>query len=497
MADYPGDFSRDCPDNAPVLVGVAAVMQKIADHHAAKEPIALMEQALREAAADAGSEELLSRAGQILVPASLYGYSDPGRLLADAVGADRAQTLLAELGVSQQHIIDIACQRIQDGEIQAALVVGGEARYRGVMASKAGEEPSLTAQVDVEPDVTLRPEAELWSEVESATGLGMPVGYYAIMDSALRFSQGLSVSEHRDEMASMYAALSEVAAANDDAWSSEAVEASFIRDHSPGNRMLAFPYTKLHNSQWNVDQAAGLILCSAGLARELGVPRQKWVYPRASSQSNFMSVVASRKELGGCAGFRLAGQAVQELAGISFNDLLLCELYSCFPFAVRVQIEEMGIAADAGISVTGGMTFGGGPLNNFVFQATVKMAQLLREQPTQIGLVTTVSGMLTKQACALWSGEYGTEGWAMADVTDAVREATELCELVPNAEGEGTVAGYTVLYQGDSPWRAIAVFDLADGRRTVAYSEEGSVIEAMQGGECCGQTFTLGMGQFK
>ncbi|NND69185.1 MAG: acetyl-CoA acetyltransferase [Halioglobus sp.] len=487
----------DCPDNTPVLVGVAAVMQKVADHRSAKEPIALMEQALREAAADAGSEELLSRAEQILVPASLYAYSDPGRLLADAIGATAAATLLAELGVSQQHIIDIACQRIQDGEIQAALVVGGEARYRGIMASKAGEEVSLTRQVDVVPDVTLRPEDELWSEVESATGLGMPVGYYAIMDSALRFSQGLTVAEHRDQMAAMYARLSEVAAANDDAWSSEAVAAAFIRDSSPQNRMLAFPYTKLHNSQWNVDQAAGLILCSAGLARELGVPRQKWVYPRASAQSNFMSVVASRKQLGGCAGFRLAGQAVQELAGVSFNDLHLCELYSCFPFAVRAQIEEMGIAANANISVTGGMTFGGGPLNNFVFQATVKMAQLLREQPGEIGLVTTVSGMLTKQACALWSGEYGASGWALADVTDAVRDATELCELVADAEGEGTVAGYTVLYQGDTPWRAVAVFDLADGRRTVAYSEEASIIETMQGSECCGQNFTLGAGQFR
>lgn len=486
----------DCPDNAPVLVGVAAVMQKLDDHVAAKEPIALMEQALREAATDAGSDALLQRAEQILVPASLYGYSDPGRLLADAIGARGAETLLAELGVSQQHIIDIACQRIQDGEIQVALVVGGEARYRGIVASKAGAEASLTAQVDVEPDVTLKPEDELWSEVESATGLGMPVGYYAIMDSALRFNQGLSVDEHRDQMAAMYAQLSEVAAANDDAWSSDAVTADFIREHSPKNRMLAFPYTKLHNSQWNVDQAGALILCSAGLARELGVAEDKWVFPRASAESNFMSVVASRKALGGCAGFRLAGEAVQELAGVSFDDLHLCELYSCFPFAVRAQIEEMGIAADANISVTGGMTFGGGPLNNFVFQATVKMAQLLREQPGEIGLVTTVSGMLTKQACALWSCEYGTRGWAMADVTDAVREATELCELVAHAEGEAVVAGYTVLYQGDTPWRAVAVFDLPDGRRTAAYSEDEAIIRAMQGDECCGSTYTLAAGQF-
>ena len=69
------------PDT-PVLVGVAAVQQKIADFHQALEPLALMEQALRDAAADAGSAALLARADEILVPKGIWGYSDPGRVLA-------------------------------------------------------------------------------------------------------------------------------------------------------------------------------------------------------------------------------------------------------------------------------------------------------------------------------------------------------------------------------------------------------------------------------
>ena len=67
-----------------------------------------------------------------------------------------------------------------------------EAKYRSLCASKAGEESSETRQADVQPDVTLRPDDELWSPVESDSGLGMPVGYYAIMDSALRARQGLT-----------------------------------------------------------------------------------------------------------------------------------------------------------------------------------------------------------------------------------------------------------------------------------------------------------------
>tara|TARA_R110000823_G_scaffold119998_5_gene244303 strand:- start:30153 stop:31622 length:1470 start_codon:yes stop_codon:yes gene_type:complete len=486
----------ECPDNTPVLVGVAAVQQKLADHRAAREPLDLMEQALRDAAADAGCEKLLTLADEIMVPNSLWGYSDPARLLAQRLQADSATTLLADFGILQQSLLDRACQRIRDNEAKVLLVTGGEARYRSQCAARAGEEAPEIAQPDAAPDVLLRPEAEMMSDVESAAGLGMPVGYYAIMDSALRYRQGLSVEAHRDEMARMYAGLSELAAANPDAWVDETVSPEFVREHSPGNRMLAFPYTKLHNSQWNVDQAAGLIFCSAGMAESLGIPRERWVFPVVSTESNFMAVISSRAELGASEGFRIAGGRAMELAGVHFNEVPLRELYSCFPYAVRVQQEEFGLMRDADVSVTGGMTFAGGPLNNFVFQATVKMAQLLREAPGEMGLVTTVSGLMTKQACCLWSSRPPGNGWVFEDVTDAVREATVVKELVATYEGEARVAGYTVLYNGMQASRAIAVFDLPDGRRSVAYSEDPATIERMLTQECCGVSYTLGGGRF-
>jgi acetyl-CoA C-acetyltransferase len=143
------------------------------------------------------------------------------------------------------------------------------------------------------------------------------------------------------------------------------------------------------------------------------------------------------------------------------------------------------------------MTFGGGPLNNFALQATVKMAQLLRKNPTETGLVTTVSGLLTKQACALWSANPGIKGWTYADVTDQVNEQTEVCELVENYRGTGSVAGYTVLYQGLDPWRAVAVFDLPDGRRTVAYNEDSAMMTDMMTQECCGISYDVGEGRFR
>ena len=483
------------PDT-PILVGVGAIQQKASDPASSAEAVELMEEALRVAALDAGSDALLARADEILIPKGIWSYSDPGRLLAQRLATPSARTVLAEIGVLQQTLITRACQRIASGEAGVVLVAGAEAKYRDLLARKAGGEAAETAQSGVVPDTLLQPEDELWSPVESAAGLGMPVGYYAIIDSALRYKQGLSVAEHRDQMAQMYARFSEVAATNPDAWVDEPVTASFIRESSSANRMLAFPYTKLHNSQWNVDQAAGLIFCSVAVAQELGIERSRWLFPRASSESNFMSVVASRRDLGGSPGFRLTGQAVMAGAGVSFADVHLRELYSCFPCAVRVQLEEFDGLGEGDLTVTGAMTFAGGPLNNFVLQATVKMAQILREQPTEVGLVTSVSGMLTKQACALWSAMPGPQSYTHVDVTDRVRAESGICEVVADYQGAGTVVGYTVLFQGDQPWRAVAVFDLPADRRTVAYSEDPAILAAMRGEECCGRRYALSGGQF-
>jgi acetyl-CoA C-acetyltransferase len=483
--------------NTPVIVGVAALQQREEAGGSGLEPIALMIESLRRAEADAGVAGLLRRADRIEVPKSLWSYSDPGRLVADALGCEAAQTVLGDFGIMQQTLLNRACASIAGGEASVVLVTGGEARYRQLQAKKAGVEAPETSQGDARPDVLLTPDAELWSSVESDAGLGMPVGYYAILDSALRYSQGLSVAQHRDQMAQIYAGFSQIAAGNPDAWAREPVEAGFIRDPSPRNRMLAFPYTKLHNSQWNVDQAAGLVFCSAGLAEEMGVPREQWVFPLATAESNAMSVVSARKELHRSYGFELAGRKVLELAGKSVDDLKLVELYSCFPQAVRVQLQELGLSAERALSVTGGMTFGGGPLNNFVFQATVKMAQLLRRQPGETGLVTTISGMNTKQACALYSTAAADAGWQFADVTAQVRGATQLCELVADYRGPAVVAGFTVLFQGDDPWRAVATCDLPDGRRTVAYSEQAALLKAMQEEEYCGRSVFVEQGQFK
>src|SRR6185295_5046312 len=135
---------------------------------------------------------------------------------------------------------------------------------------------------------------------------------------------------------------------------------------------------KLHNSQWNVDQAAGLIFCSVAAARAAGIPESKWLFPLVVADANRMIPLSERAEMHRSYGFRAAGQQALAHTGMSIAEVEHFELYSCFPIAVRMQARELGLPEGRSLTVSGGMPFAGGPLNNFVLQAMARMTEVLR-----------------------------------------------------------------------------------------------------------------------
>ena len=136
--------------------------------------------------------------------------------------------------------------------------------------------------------------------------------------------------------------------------------------------------------------------------------------------------------------------------------------------AVRTQCREIGLSEDRPHTVTGGMAFAGGPLNNFVLQAQVRMAQVLRQAAGSLGMVNAVSGFLTKQGVSLWSSEPPPRAFEYADVSRETERDVELLEVVEASSANGRVASYTVQYEGGAPARAVLLCDLDDGRRTLA-----------------------------
>jgi len=158
-------------------------------------------------------------------------------------------------------------------------------------------------------------------------------------------------------------------------------------------------------------------------------------------------------------------------------------------------MRELGVDAARSVTSTGGMAFGGGPLNNFVLQAMVKMAQTLRADPGSLGLVTAVSGMLTKQGVSLWSTEPRGGSFVFDDVSDEVRRDSATRAIVDGASGDARVVTYTVLYSGDAPSQGILLCDVADGRRALVDVRDPEILAAMTQEEYCGRDVRLVDGQ--
>jgi acetyl-CoA C-acetyltransferase len=478
----------------PVLVGAAAVMQREADPAAALEPVALMAEAARRAATDAGCPALLDRLTSIRIPRGFWDYPDPGRLLAADFGATRARTQVAEIGVLQTTPFGLAAEAIGRGDDEVVLICGAEARHRARQAKRAGVEPATRPQAaDVLPDEVLRPEREIIAEAEIQHGLVMPVAQYAVMENALRFAEGQTLSAHREAVARLWAGFSDVAATNPDAWSRSIVPAATIAAAGAENPMLAFPYGKLHTSQWNVDQEAALLLCSVETARALGVSSDRWVFPVVVADSNHMLPVSERPDLHRAPGFEFAGRAALAHAAIDIDDVQHLELYSCFPVAVRAQARALGLGEQhRPLTLTGGMPFAGGPLNNFALQAMVKAAAVLRASPGSRALVTAVSGMLTKQGLSLWASAPPPRPFRFLDVTADVAATSVAVPAAPAHRGAATVASYTVVHEIDGSRRGILVCDTPEGRRTVASTRDPTLTDAMEHTEWCGRRVDIG-----
>ena len=479
----------------PVLVGVGASTQREDDFRLALEPLDLMLDAVRRAGADTGHAiAALAGVEHIAVPRGRWRYANPAGEIARAIGASHATTVLAGVGVLQQSLIGEACARIAGGEIESALVTGADTGFRILRARQAGERAAERQQPDA-PDITLEPAEELLHPAELAAGIRMPVALYAILESAWRARHGIDVGTHRDQLGGMYQRFSEIAAANPDAWQRKPLSACDISEPSQRNPMQAFPYTRHHCASWNVDQASALLLCSVQRAQALGVDSSKWVYPLASTESGHMVPVSARDELWRCVGAQTAGHAALDISGLSVDALDWVELYNCFPVAVETYADALGLSLERDVSVTGGMSFAGGPFNNYVLQATCRMATLIRSRPASSGLVSSVSGILTKQGFGVWSGSCG-QGFGRAGLDAETAKLQGVKNVLDGFTGLGRVAGYTVLHQAGHAPRALVLADTASGDRVLALSEETGVVERLQSDEFCsapvsitGQTF--------
>jgi acetyl-CoA C-acetyltransferase len=485
----------DLAPTTPVIVGVGFRQDKSDDPTRSPEAYQLMVEAARGAADDAGSADLLRQLDSISVTQGLWHYTNPGKLVADALGCQSARSIVAGLGVLQLTPLSDLCRAIAAGEQEVGLVTGGEARYRQLRSAITQTPISDTEQDESTPPPDLRHMTSdlVCSDLESKRGLSSPVGFFAIIESALRHHQGLSVEAHRDALARLYRDCSAVAAANPHAWSRDAVSAEDIRNATAKNAMQAFPYTKRHCSQWNVNQAVAILVCSARKAEQLGLPRAHWIFPLAAVESKHVVVLAQQRRLYSHPGTIVAGERVLKLAGVSINDVTAAELYSCFPAALQSFALDLRLEAGCPLTVTGAMPFAGGPFNHFSLTGVARMVEVLRtaatnaDQRRRIGLVSNLSAIFGKQACALFSNRPNPRGYGYEDVTAEVAEQDVPLPLDGDYVGPASIVGYTVVFEQGQVSHGVAICDTPDGARTVARSADAALLAEMMRREFCGR----------
>lgn len=452
----------------PVLVGVGQVNERTDDGDL--EPVDVMAVAAREAA----DPRVLQAVDSIRVVNLLsWRYRDPGLLLGGQIGAPTAATYYSGVGGNTpQSLVNQACLDIQHGAAEVVLLAGAETwRTRKKLKAK-GIRPQWTRQED---SVPVPPGAEhevpMAGPAEDHVGLLLPSHVYPLFEQALRIDNGESVADHRTRIGGLWAQFSAVAAANPHAWVREPVTAEQITTAGADNRMISWPYPKLMNSNNMVNQAAAVILCSAEKAAHLQIPQDQWVFPYAGTDSHDTYSITERHELHRSPAIRIGGRRVLELAGLVIDDIDYVDLYSCFPSAVQVAARELGLpigAQDRPLTVTGGLTFAGGPWNNYVMHSIATMAELLRRNPGTRGFISANGGYLTKHSFGVYSTTPPPQSFRWEDVQAEVdREPTRTAH--ERWEGTGTVESWTVPYDRDGkPEKAFLAVRTPDGARTLA-----------------------------
>lgn len=466
-------------DTTPVVVGVGQLVQHDVDLPEALEPLAMLEQVSRLAAADAGGGERLLRDldAIALVNFSGGGMSNMNRLLGERLGAKAKKEYVGEIGGQiGVTLANFLAEGITQGEVRLALLAGSNNLRTMVRAQREGVELDWISGGEGTPEQV----GEFRrgnSQLETEYGLRAPPDIYPIFENALRARRGLAIEQHREHMGRLMSPFTEVAAANPYAWFPTYRSPDELTTVTAQNRMIAFPYPKYLNAVLQTDQAAGLILCSVAAARAYGIPEERWVYWWGGAQAQEEAWWASeRPDFAQCPALLDSTSAALANAGVSLDEVDKIDFYSCFPAAVAMACEMLGLdeADPRGFTVTGGLPYAGGPASAYCLHSLASMVDILRGDAATTGLVTGNGWYLTKHAASLWSserkpGKLPRNGLPARKASAERGLMTAPASVVAAPEGEGVVEAYTVVFDREgAPERGIVLGRSADGKRFLA-----------------------------
>ncbi len=474
----------------PVLVGAAQFTQKVAPEQSLTG-LGMVEQAARAAFADTSAAGIAAAVDTVLVVGftvdapdfplkDLARPSNPPKSLSKALGLTPAREIYTHMGGNTpQMAVNRLAEEIAQGRCETALLAGAEFLNSYMKLMRVGADMSAWAVDDGTP-------AEVWGDprpgnpaVETAHGLNYPTNAYPLFENAIRHRRGVSLGAHMQSMGRLFSPFSKVASANPLSWFPTYRSPEEIATVTPDNRMIGFPYTKYMNAVIQVDQMAALVITSVAKARELGIGEDKWVFLHGCADATDVFHLTERADFISSPAIRGMGKRAFDMAGWSVRDVDFIDLYSCFPSAVEIGCQELGIAEDdpRGLTVTGGLPYFGGPGNNYTMHSIATMMDKLKAARASSGthakgLLTGNGWFVTKHSMGLYSTEPVRGPWTREApaVLQAELDAMDHPVLDPSPTGRATVESFTIVHGRDAIRMAIVVGRLEGGQRFVAHT---------------------------
>ena len=505
IAGAPFGQTRIMLDTTPVLIGAGQFTYRGAPAQA-PTPLELVTTASREAATDAGlpPSSLRELDGLAVVgftidaPGALARIpvprlANPPASLAKILGAAPRWAPYTNMGGnSPQQLINTICERIAAGQSEFVLAAGAE--FLGSLRRRLAQNLPFDGYGDdhADPPERIGDARAGVTPHEAAHGLGLPVNIYPMFENALRARDGRSLESHQRRLGDLFAPFTRVAAQNPYAWFPTARTAEDLVTVGPDNRMISYPYPKYLNAIMQVDQSAAVLVASVGKAKELGVPEDRWVYLHGCADAADLWFPLERQNYHSSPAMRLTGQRALDMAEIGLADVDYIDLYSCFPSAVEIGAEALGLELEdpRGLTVTGGLPYFGGPGNNYAMHSVATMMQKLRAKPGSFGLATANGWFLTKQSTGVYSTTPPGKAFSREnpDVIQRRIDALEHPAIVERPEGPAVIETYTVVHTRDGYRMGIVIGRDQEGRRFVANTPaDETTLAAMEATEQVGR----------
>jgi len=486
-------------ENIPVIIGAGQVTRKEASSVMGGSPVDLMAEAVKVAAADGGLTLQCLQKADLLITTSLFsddGIINPPGCVADKLHLPDTRCMISGFGGIMPHaMLHHAMKAIAGNKAALVVLTGAEAQHTMQQAKRS---KTFTGWNLTSGRPCLAPLSPLGlfdgaCETEHLHGLSLPATVYPMLENALRRCYGRTIADHTQKIGRLMSRLSQVAAKNHRAWFQQSFSPEEIITVSETNRNTAFPYTKRMNAMLLVNQAAALIVTSEKQARLMGIDPSKWVYVHGYAEANDHWHILEREAYGFSPAIEIVGRTALVQAGVAIEDIDFFDLYSCFPVAVQVTRDMLGIPENDNrpLTVTGGLPYFGGPGNNYVMHSMAQMVEVLRQHPGKTGLVTGNSFYMTKHSaavCATRPPKDNTAATADGSLCQQAVDQRPKHEINPTPSGRATVETYTVIYdRNNMPAKGVIIGKEENGKRFVAFTpSDQSLFSAMIKEDFCG-----------